>query len=74
MKFKQFIKDTWPVLGMIAFAVWITVVYLTAPAPEVIEFSFETQCQEGWYKYQIETGTICSKIELTPEQIAEYGK
>ena len=73
MKLKQFVKDAWPVLGMIAFAIWITVVYLTAPGPEIIE-TIDTQCQQGWIKYELEFGTICSKTELTPDQLAEFGK
>lgn len=38
---------------------------------EPIQFS-ESECQEGWFKYELETGTLCSKTELSDSQLEEY--
>jgi len=31
-----------------------------------------SSCQEGWFKYELESGTLCSKSELTESQLEEY--
>ena len=38
------------------------------------EIIIATQCQEGWFKYETGSATLCSKTELTQRQIDEYGK
>ena len=33
------------------------------------EIYFDSNCQEGWFKYESEAGIICSKTELTQNEL-----
>jgi len=48
----------------------IVVIGLLIPQEPVVEF--ETLCQEGWYKYELKSGTLCSKTELSQSQLEDY--
>ena len=34
----------------------------------------EAECQEGWFKYEIDAGIVCAKNELSQEQLDGFGK
>lgn len=72
---KNFIKKTWPLWGIAIFTTWAVISWFTVVTPEQDVYpTVETNCQEGWIKYELSTGILCSKYVLNEEQIAEYEK
>lgn len=58
-----------PLAGLVSLVIIMGLIH----EPE-IEVVIETECQEGWFKYELDSKTLCSKTELTERQIQEYGK
>lgn len=50
----------------------IVVIGLLIPQEQIIELETETSCQEGWFKYELSSGTLCSKTELSQKQLEDY--
>lgn len=50
----------------------IVVIGLFIPQEQIIEIETETSCQEGWIKYELGSGTLCSKTELSEKQLEDY--
>lgn len=71
---KKFIKKTWPLIGIAIFATWAITAWFTMTPQQDVYPTIETNCQEGWIKYELSTGTLCSKYVLSEDQIAEYEK
>lgn len=69
MKFGK--KELAIIIPLVALAILITVSFVMK---EEDVFITETECQEGWFKYESGSGTLCSKTELNQRQIDEYGK
>ena len=70
MKFKK--KELVILIPLIGLAILVAVSTLYEDQDQEIIVS--TQCQEGWFKYETGSATLCSKHELTQRQIDEYGK
>lgn len=73
MDIKKLIKKTWPLWAIAIFVTWAVIAWVTTPQQDVYP-TIETNCQEGWIKYELSTGTLCSKYVLSEDQIAEYEK
>jgi len=61
-----------PLAGLVALVIIMGLVH--EPEQGVLISDTENTCQEGWIKYELESGILCSKTELSQRQIDEYGQ
>jgi len=76
---KQKAKELMIVIPLVVIALFVTFTIMYEPSPitehenEILipgeQQIIQTNCQEGWFKYESIKGIICSETEMTEEQI-----
>jgi hypothetical protein len=78
MKIKLGKKELAILIPLIVLIPIIIINELTSQNETEESVVIQTNCEEGWLKYETDSGTLCSKTELTEEQIQKefnnYGK
>lgn len=68
---KKRTKELIIIIPLISFGIFIAVgtwiSSMDQPIPD--QYITESSCQEGWYKYEVDGGTLCSETELTNEEL-----
>lgn len=64
-------KELVIIIPLIALALLIAISLLFEE--EDIVFT-ESECQEDWFKYELDSGIVCAKNELSQEQLEGFGK
>ena len=65
---KKRTKDLLVIIPLAVIALLIIISILT----EIEEVDEDNKCQEGWFKYESEAGILCSKTELTQDELNDY--
>lgn len=72
---KKRTKELIIIIPLVIFSGVVIASYFLQPEDTGVLISdTETQCQEGWIKYELQSGILCSKTELSQDQIDEYGQ
>lgn len=72
---KKRTKELLIIIPLVAISVFYAITFWIPVTVDTIDreiISTDTMCQEGWFQYNLETGILCSKTELTESQLKEY--
>ncbi len=66
---KKRTKDLIIIIPLVAFGIFIGIGTWISSIQEPEPYITETSCQEGWNKYEVGGGTLCSQTELSNEEL-----
>ncbi len=64
-------KELVILIPLLAIAILLTISFILKE--DDIIFT-EAECQEGWFKYELESGVVCAKTELSQAQLDGFGQ